>query len=390
MLKSIRLNRRRAMILGAGVVAAGALLPQVGQAQDTIKIGLIAPLTGPFTTTGQMMEAGVKLYMQQHGDTVAGKKIELIVRDDTGVADVTKRIAQEMIANQGVKVLAGFGLTPLALAVAPLSTEAKVPQIVMMAATPVVTTKSPYIIRSAFTTAQSTEPMASWSLKNKIKRVVTIVSDYAPGIDVENTFVKNFKEGGGEIVESHRVPLASRDFTPYLQRAAEAKPDALFVFVPAGIGATLIKQYVERGLDKSGIKLIGEGSVTEDDILSKMDDSVLGMITAHGYSSAHDSAENKAFVAAFKKANDGRRPNLIAVHGYDGMHIIYEALKKTGGKTDGDAILEAAKGMAWTSPRGPVKVDPQSRELLQTMYIRRVERVNGELVNVEFDKVEPK
>lgn len=390
MLKSIRLNRRRAMILGAGVVAVGALLPQVGQAQDTIKIGLIAPLTGPFTTTGQMMEAGVKLYMQQHGDTVAGKKIELIVRDDTGVADVTKRIAQEMIANQGVKVLAGFGLTPLALAVAPLSTEAKVPQIVMMAATPVVTTKSPYIIRSAFTTAQSTEPMASWSLKNKIKRVVTIVSDYAPGIDVENTFVKNFKEGGGEIVESHRVPLASRDFTPYLQRAAEAKPDALFVFVPAGIGATLIKQYVERGLDKSGIKLIGEGSVTEDDILSKMDDSVLGMITAHGYSSAHDSAENKAFVAAFKKANDGRRPNLIAVHGYDGMHIIYEALKKTGGKTDGDAILEAAKGMAWTSPRGPVKVDPQSRELLQTMYIRRVERVNGELVNVEFDKVEPK
>jgi branched-chain amino acid transport system substrate-binding protein len=372
---------RRAVLAGT---AASLAAPALAQAPRPLKIGMVAPLTGPFTATGQMMELGARLYMAQNGDTVAGRKLELVVRDDTGTADVTRRIAQEMVANDGIEILTGFGLTPLALAVAPVATQAKVAQVVMMAATPVVTERSPFIVRPSFTTAQSTAPMADWCLQNNIRRVVTLVSDYAPGIDVEQTFINRFRAGGGEVLASSRVPLASRDFAPFLQRAADAKPDALFVFVPAGIGATLVKQYVERGLDKAGIRLIGEGSVTEDDILTKMDDSVLGMVTSHHYSAANPTAVNRAFVAAFRAANGGRRPNLIAVHGYDGMHIVYEALKRTGGNAAGEGLVEAMKGLAWESPRGPVRVDPATRELVQNIYIRRVERVDGELYNVQF------
>ena len=281
-----------------------------------------------------------------------------------------------------------FRPPPNAMAeIAPVSAQAKVPQIVMMSATSIVTERSPYIVRTAFTSQQTTIPIADWALKNSIKKVVTLVSDFAPGVEIENTFVERFKAGGGEILQSLRVPLASPDFAPFLQRAADAKPDALFVFVPAGIGATLVKQYVERGLDKSGIKLIAEGSVVDDDSIQKMDDSVLGMITSHNYSASHDSPENKDFVAAFKAANNGLRPNLIAVHAYDGMHIIYEALKKTAGKTDGDAILAAMKGLAWNSPRGPVSIDPETREMTQNVYIRRVTRVGGELYNTEFETI---
>lgn len=379
------LNRRELLLTSA---AATVAMPSILRAQGAeLKIGLIAPLTGPFTSTGRMLEAGARLYMQQKGASVAGRKLELIVRDDTGVADVTKRIAQEMVANEKVEVLTGFGLTPLALAVAPIATQAKVPQIVMMAATSIVTDRSPFIVRPGFTNAQTTAPLALWALRNKIKRVFTLVSDYAPGHDTETVFVNEFKKGGGEIIESIRVPVANRDFAPFLQRAADAKPDALFVFVPAGIGATLIKQYAERGMDKSGIKLIGEGSVTEDDIIQQMDDSAIGMITSHHYSAAHNSPENKEFVAAFKKANKGARPNLIAVHAYDGMHLVYEALKATGGKTGGEQLVAAMKGLAWTSPRGPVFIDRDTRETVQNVYIRRVERVNGELYNVEFETI---
>jgi branched-chain amino acid transport system substrate-binding protein len=377
---------RRQALAGAAALLA---MPAIARAQAArpLKIGFVAPLTGPFTATGQMMELGARLYMAQKGDTVAGRKLELVVRDDTGVADVTRRIAQDMVANDGVEILAGFGLTPLALAVAPVSTQAKVAQVVMMAATPVVTERSPFIVRPAFTTAQTTEPFADWCYANGIRKVVTLVSDYAPGIDIENVFTGRFKAAGGEILHSSRVPLASRDFAPFLQRAADARPDALFVFVPAGIGATLIKQYVERGLDRSGIRLIGEGSVTEDDILTKMDDSVLGMVTSHHYSAHHPSETNRAFVAAFRAANGGRRPNLIAVHGYDGMHLVYEALRKTGGNAGGEALVEAMKGLSWESPRGPVALEPETRELIQNIYIRRVERVNGELFNVEFQTI---
>jgi branched-chain amino acid transport system substrate-binding protein len=373
---------RRTIVTAVGAAALTLGLGSGSQAQEGFKIGLILPMTGPFASTGRQIEAAVKLYMQQNGDTVAGKKIQLIVKDDTGVADVTKRLAQELIVNEKVGALAGFGLTPLALAPAPLATQAKVPAIVMAAATATITEASPFIVRTSFTLPQATVPMAEWASKNGMKKVVTLVSDYGPGIDAEKAFTGAFTTAGGQ-VENLRVPLANPDFSPFLQKVADAKPDALFVFVPSGVGAQFMKQFVERGLDKSGIKLIGPGDVTDDDLLNNMGDVALGAITTQHYSAAHDSPENKAFVEAFKKANNGMRPNFMAVGGYDGMHVLYEGLKKTGG-AGGQALVDAMKGMSWTSPRGPVSIDPQTRDIVQNIYVRRVERVGGELYNVEF------
>jgi branched-chain amino acid transport system substrate-binding protein len=375
----MKISRRETLLL----VAAALILPAPAFAQsDTVKIGLILPMTGPFASTGRQIEAAAKLYMQQNGATVAGRKIELIVRDDTGTPDIAKRLAQELV-NDKVAILAGFGLTPIALAVAPVATQAKVPEVVMAAGSSMVTEASPYIVRSSFTVAQSAVPMAEWAAKNGIKKVVTIVTDYAPGIDAEKAFTESFAKAGGK-TENVRVPLRNPDFAPFLQRAADEKPDALFVFVPSGVGTQLMKQYVERGLDKSGIKLIGPGDITDDDILNDMGDVALGVITTQFYSAAHPSAENKAFVDAFKKANKGMRPNFMAVGGYDGMHLIYEALRKTKGSTDGEALVNAMKSMSWTSPRGPISIDPATRDIVQNIYVRKVERVGGELYNVEF------
>ena len=374
--------KRRTFLSATGAAAVTLVLSGAALAQETVKIGLILPMTGPFASTGRQIEAAAKLYMQQQGDTVAGRKIQLILKDDTGVADVTKRLAQELIVNDKITVMAGFGLTPLALAPAPLATQAKVPAVVMAAATATITEASPFIVRTSFTLPQATVPMADWASRNGIKKVVTLVSDYGPGIDAEKAFTGAFTGKGGQ-VENLRVPLANPDFSPFLQKVADAKPDALFVFVPSGIGAQFMKQFVERGLDKSGIKLIGPGDVTDDDILNGMGDVALGAITTQHYSAAHDSPENKACVEAFKKANGGMRPNFMAVGGYDGMHLIYEGLKKTNGQ-GGQALIDAMKGMSWTSPRGPVSIDPQTRDIIQNIYVRKVERVNGELYNVEF------
>jgi branched-chain amino acid transport system substrate-binding protein len=366
----------------AGAAAVTLALSGAALAQETVKVGLILPMTGPFASTGRQIEAAAKLYMQQKGDTVAGKKVQLIVKDDTGVADVTKRLAQELIVNDKISVMAGFGLTPLALAPAPLATQAKVPAVVMAAATATITEASPFIVRTSFTLPQATVPMAEWAAQNGMKKVTTLVSDYGPGIDAEKAFTGAFTGKGGQ-VENLRVPLANPDFSPFLQKVADAKPDALFVFVPAGQGAQFMKQFVERGFDKSGIKLIGPGDVTDDEVLNGMGDVALGAITTHHYSVAHDSPENKAFVEAFKKANNNMRPNFMAVGGYDGMHLIYEGLKKTNGQ-GGQALIDAMKGMSWTSPRGPISIDPQTRDIIQNIYVRKVERKDGELYNVEF------
>src|SRR5271169_2731583 len=368
----------------AGLIAATFTIATPCFGEDVVKIGLIVPMTGPFTSTGKQLVAGAKLYMQNKGDVVAGKKIELVIKDDTGNADMTKRLAQELVVNDKVSFLAGFGLTPGALATAPIATEAKIPQIVMMAATSIITERSPYIVRTSFSVPQTTVPLADWAAKNGIKTVVTVVSDYAPGIDVETAFKREFEAAGGKVIESLRVPLASPDFAPALQHVADAKPDALLGFVPAGVGPIFVRQFLERGLNKSGIKFIAEGSLTEDDIVNQIGDAALGVITSQHYSAAHNSSENRSFVEAFKKANGGMRPNLMAVQSYDGMHLIYEALKKTNGSTDGDALVAAMKGMSWISPRGPITIDPATREVIQNIYIRKVERVNGELYNVEF------
>ncbi|MGA2312404.1 MAG: ABC transporter substrate-binding protein [Xanthobacteraceae bacterium] len=374
----------RSYVVAAALAALWLSVADGGFAQDTVKIGFILPMTGQQQSTGKQESAAIKLFMAQHGDTVAGKKIELIVRDDSAVPDNTKRIAQELIVNEKVAFVAGFGITPTALAVAPLSKESKTLEIVTAAGTSIITERSPYIARTSFTMAQSTVPMADWAADNGIKKVVTMISDYGPGIDSEQSFTAEFKKKGGEVLEAIRFPLASPDFAPFLQRAADQKPDAIFVFVPSGQGGIFVKQFVERGLDKAGIKLIGPGDTMDDDLLNGMGDAVIGTVTAHMYSADHDSATNKAFVAAFEKANGGMRPNFMAVSAYDGMHLIYEALKKTGGKTDGDSLIDAMKGMAWESPRGPISIDPQTRDIVQNIYIRKVEKKNGQLYNVEF------
>jgi len=380
---------RRNFLLGSAAAAVSAWLPRPALAADPLKIGLIIPLTGPFASTGRQLEAAVRLYMQKNGDTVAGQKLELIVKDDTGLApETTKRIAQELVAREHVNFLAGFGLTPLALATAPIATEAKMPMIVMAAATSVIPQRSPFIVRSGFTLPQVTAPIADWAAKSKIKRVVSLVSDYGPGLDAEKTFVKRFTEAGGTVGDSLRAPLRNPDYAPFLQRAKDGKPDALFVFVPSGEGTAVLKQFADRGLREAGIALICTGDVLDDDILEAIGRPALGVISSHHYSAAHPSPENKAYVDAFMKANNGMRPNFHSVGGYDGMHLIYEALKKTGGSTDGEKLVNAMKGLAWVSPRGPMSIDPATRDVIQTVYIRKCELVDGKLFNVEFDKIE--
>jgi len=364
--------------LAFGTFAAGGAF-----AQDTVKIGLVVSMTGQQASTGKQIKAGVELYMKEHGDTVAGKKIQVILRDSGSVPDNTKRLSQELIVNDKVSVIAGFEITPAALVVAPLATEAKVVELVMAAGTSIITERSPYIVRTSFTVPQSCVIVADWAAKNNIKKVVTIVSDYAPGFDAEKSFTERFKAAGGTVPEAIRVPLANPDFAPFLQRAADAKPDAIFIFVPSGQGGTFMKQFTERGLDKAGIKLIGPGDVTDDDLLPTMGDAAIGTVTAHFYSADHNSPMNKAYVAAFEKANNFR-PAFMSLGGYDGMHLIYEALKKTGGKADGDSLIAAMKGMKWESPRGPIQIDPETRDIIQNIYVRKVEKKNGQLYNVEF------
>jgi len=375
----LRATAAAALVLSTGLTA---------MAQDNVfKIGLILPMTGQQATTGRQIEAAAKLYMAQHGDTVAGKKVQLIIKDDTSLPDVTRRLAQELVVNDKVNVLAGMGITPSAMATAPLATQSKTPLVVMAAATSSITEASPYVVRSSFTLPQVSVALADWAPKNGIKKVVTLVSDYGPGIDAEKFFNQRLTFNGGQVTEALRVPLRNPDFAPFLQKVRDAKPDALFVFVPSGAGAAVMKQFLERGLDKAGIKLIATGDVTDDDQLNDMGDGALGVVTSHHYSAAHPSALNKKFVEEFEKANKGLRPNFMAVGGYDGMRVIYEALKTTKGAGGGDALLAAMKGQVFESPRGKVFIDAQTRDIVQDVYLRKVERVNGQLYNVEFDVI---
>jgi branched-chain amino acid transport system substrate-binding protein len=373
-------TRRTLLALAAAAFALPAL------AEDTLKVGLVLPMTGPFASTGRQVDAAVKLYLAQNGDSVAGKKLEVILKDDAGVADTTRRIAQELVVNDKVAVLAGFGLTPLAFATAPIATQSKTPMVVMAAATSSITEGSPWIVRTSFTLPQVTLGIAEWAAKNKIGKVVTLVTDYGPGIDAEKTFREHFAAGGGQVLESLRVPLRNPDFAPFLQKVHDAKPDALFVFVPSGVGAALMKQFAERGLDKAGIRLIATGDVTDDDILNQMGDVALGVVTSHHYSAAHKSPANQKFVAAFEAANKGMRPNFMAVGGYDGMRVIMKGLEASKG-AGGEALLAAMKGQSFEGPRGPVLIDSQTRDIVQDVYIRKVEKQNGQLWNVEFETI---
>jgi branched-chain amino acid transport system substrate-binding protein len=371
------------MLKGMAAGAAAGLFAGRAAAQDVLKMGISIPMTGAgFNAVGRQLASAIKLYVQQHGDVVAGRKIELIMRDDGGVADSARRIIQEMIVNDKVG-LVGIGITPTALAIAPLVTEAKMPTLVLSSGASITVTKSPYMVRAGFLQGQQAWIMAEWAFANGSKRVVTLVNDWAPGIESETAFKTRFTQVGGEIVESIRIPLANPDFAPFLQRVRDINPDTAFIYFPGTQAGIFAKQFAERGLGSSGIKIIGPGDLTDDDDLNTMGDQMLGMITAGSYSAAHDSAINKAYVAAFEKAS-GFRPDFVSVGGYDGMHLIYEALKKTNGNSDGEALLAAMKGMAWESPRGPISIDSQTRDIVQNIYVRKVEKVNGQLYNTEF------
>jgi branched-chain amino acid transport system substrate-binding protein len=375
------------------ILAATALAALLGtssaNAQETVKIGLILPYSGQFADTATQIDNGIKLYMKQHGDTVAGRKIEIIRKDTGGVApDVAKRLAQELIVRDKVDMLAGFALTPNTMAASDVSDQAKKFMVIMNAATSIITTKSSYSTRTSMTLPMVGETMGNWAHKSGIRKAYTMVSDFGPGHDAEGAFHRAFKAAGGEIVGSVRMPVANPDFSAFVQRAKDLNPESIFIFVPGGAQpAALGKAFAERGVDPAKIKIMGTGEVVDEQAVKSMGDAALGIITAWHYDFNLDSKMNKDFVAAHN-AEFKRNPDFFSVGGYDGMHLIYEAMKKTGGKTDGEALIAAAKGLSWESPRGPVSIDPETRDIIQTIYIRKVEKVGSDLRNVAFDKVE--
>jgi branched-chain amino acid transport system substrate-binding protein len=376
-------------LVGLSAIAAAALAASPVHAQQTVKVGVVMSFSGQFADTGIQIDNGIKLYMKQHGDTVAGKKIEIIRKDSGGIApDVAKRLSQEVIVRDGAHMLAGYDLTPNALAAADVSEQAKRFMVNMNAATSVITTKSPYMVRTSFTVYQLNEALGAWAYKNGVRKVYTLVSDFGPGHDGEAAFQKGFKDAGGEIIGSARYPTANLDFTAFLQRAKDANPDGIYIWVPGGPQPAAIgKAIAERGIDKNKVKVMGQGELTYEDALKSMGEAGLGLITAFHYDYNHQSAKNKEFVAAYN-AEFKRNPDMFSVGGYDGMHVIYETLKKTNGNTDANAMIAAAKGLSWESPRGPMSIDPETRDVVQTVYIRRVEKAGNNLVNVEFDKIE--
>ena len=377
-------------LIGLVLSVVGLLAAATVQAQGTIKIGLIMPYSGQFADTGTQMDNAIKLYVKQHGDVVAGKKLEFIRKDVGGIApDVAKRLAQELVVRDNVDILAGFVLTPNAMAAGDVSAEAKKFMVVMNAATAIVTTKSPYMVRTSVTIPQLNETFGAWAFRNGVKKAYTMVSDYGPGHDAEGGFQRGFKEAGGDIIGSVRYPVANPDFSAFVQRAKDMNPDGIFVFVPGGVQpAALGKTMSERGIDPRKTRIMGQGELADDNALKSMGDAALGIITVFHYDWNHNSAMNRDFVKAYNEAYGGRNPDLFSIGGWDGMHLIYEALKKTGGKTDAESLVAAAKGMSWESPRGPMSIDPETRDVVQTVYIRRVEKVGGQLRNVEFDKIE--
>ena len=373
------------------IIMLAALAPASAGAQ-VVKVGVINTYSGPMAEIGEQMERGIRLYMKLHAqDLPPGVKIDLIQRDDTGPnPEVAKRLAQELITRDHAQLLTGAIWTPNALAIAPLATAAKVPFIIMNAGTAMITTKSPYIARVSFTLWQSSYPLGSWAARNGIKKAFTAVTDYGPGIDSEQGFTKGFTDAGGQVVGSVRMPLTNPDFVPFLQRAKDAAPDAVFAFVPAGEEATaLMKAFGDLGLRQAGIKLIGPGDITPDDELQNMGDVALGVVTMHHYSAAANRPANEAFVKAYQAEFGAKEePGFVAADSFDGMAAIFHVVSVQKGKIDPQQTMALLKG--WkddASPRGPIMIDPETRDIVQNEYLRRVEKVNGMLANVEFSTV---
>jgi branched-chain amino acid transport system substrate-binding protein len=381
----------KSTVFATTLLVAGALLGNGSLPAQTVKIGFMSTYSGPGAAQGDQLDKGAKLYLKLNGDKLPkGIKVDLIVRDDTGAnPDVAKRIAQELIVRDKVQLLTGFVWTPNAAAIAPLTAEAKVPYISMNAAGVNIVNLSPYMARVSFTLWQSVYPLGQWAAK-KFKRAYVAVSDFAPGHESEEAFTKGFTGGGGEIVDSVRIPLANPDFVPYIQRVKDAKPDVLFAFNPAGKQATaMMKAYSDLGLDKIGIKYIGPGDLTTDEELQGMGDAALGVITVHHYSAAADRPANKAFVAAYKKAyGDKLNPGFMAVGGWDGMDLIFHVIRAQNGKLDPSRTMELIRQYKNpNSPRGPIAIDPETRDIVQNEYLREVRKVGGQLANVELETI---
>jgi branched-chain amino acid transport system substrate-binding protein len=372
-----------------GVIAIAALSVSAASAQGTVKIGVIMPYSGQFADLATQMDNGIKLYMKQNGDTVAGKKIELIRKDTGGIApDVATRLAQELITRDNVDILAGFTLSPNAIAVSKVSAEAKKFMVIMNAATTVIITMSPYSVRTSMTLPSVGATAGAWAYKSGVRKAYTMVSDFAPGKDAEASFQEAFKKAGGEIVGSVRMPVANPDFSAFVQRAKDVNPESIFIFVPAGAQpAALGKVFAERGMDTSKIKIIGTGDAFDESFVKNVGNAAVGIISVWHYDYSDDPPDNKKFVAAYN-AEFKRNPDFGAVGGYDGMHVIYEALKKAGGKTDGDSLVAAAKGISFESPRGPFQIDPETRDIVQNISVRQVRKVGNDLRNVVIDKVQ--
>ena len=375
---------RFALVL-AGLMMAGAAFAQ------TVRIGIVNTFSGPQASFGEMTDRAFKLYLKLHEKELPpGVKVEMISRDDGGPnPDKAKQLAQDLIVRDKVNLLTGVVFTPNAMAVAPLTQEAKVPLVITNAGTSVITTRSPYLVRTSFTLWQSSYPLGQWAAK-KFRKAYTLVSDYGPGHDAEEAFIRGFKESGGEVVGTVRVPLQNPDFAPYLQRVKDARPDALMVFIPAGRTATAVmKTFGDLGLDKAGVKLIGPGDITTDEELPNMGDVALGVLTVHHYSAAATRPANKAFVAAWKKEyGAGSTPNFVAVGAWDGMDMMFQAIKAQKGKLDPDQTMEIFKRYKNAdSPRGPISIDPETRDIVQNEYLREVRKVGGQPANVELETV---
>lgn len=377
----------RRTVLGGLSTAALWSTRARAQTEEPVRVGLVIPLTGPFQTNGRQIEAGIKTFIDAHGDRFAGRQVQIITRDDAGVADNALRLSQELVTRERVHILMGYGNTPSAVGAAQISARGKVPQVILVAATSSIMDRSPYMVRVAQTIPQIASTIGIWTARQGVRNVVTLVSDYGPGLDAEEWFSRMLEGAGGQISAKLRAPLVSPDFAPFLQRAADAKPEAVFVFVPTGVGSIFIRQFVERGLDRSGVRIIAMSDVTDDDLLNNMGDAALGVISGGPYATHHQSEENRTFVARFRRLNPGIRPNVVGVSAWDGMTLLKRALEATNGKSGGDALLAAMKGQSWESPRGPVTVDASSRDIVQNIYMRKVERVDGELHNVEFETI---
>lgn len=376
-------------LFARGALAAALFSISPAYAQDSIRVGLILPYTGQFADGAAQMDNGIRLYMKQHGDIVAGKKIELIRKDPGGIApDAAKRFAQELLVRDKADILAGFLLTPNALAASAVSAESQKLMVVMNATTSIITTKSPYIVRTSVTSPMLNQTMGAWAAKSGAKNAYTMVSDYGPGLDAEAAFQAGFKEAGGVTVSTVRMPVNNPDFSPFVQRAKDLNPEGIYIWIPGGAQpAAIAKALAEHGINPTKTKIWSEQVLTDESALKSMGDIAIGIITVAMYDYTHDSALNEEFVKSYTGAFN-RNPDVFSISAYDGMHLIYEALKKTNGRTDGDALTAAAKGMRWESPRGPILINPDTRDIVETVYIRRVEKLAGRLRNVEFDKVE--